>query len=105
MIRVSVIYPQKESAEFDFDYYLSTHLPLVEKLFGEYGMSHWQVDKGVSLSSKQIATFIGAAYLYFDDMDAVKQAFKNQGGEVMADVKNFTTITPEVSFAQVVSES
>ena len=90
--------------EFDFDYYLSTHLPLVEKLYGDYGLNHWQVDKGVNLSDKQPDSFIAAATLYFESLDLVRQAFKNKGSEVMADVKNFTSITPYVSFSEIIEE-
>ena len=35
MIKVSVLYPNSDSATFDMDYYLNTHLPLVAELVGE----------------------------------------------------------------------
>ena len=34
MIKVSVFYPNKPGARFDFDYYTATHLPLVRDKLG-----------------------------------------------------------------------
>jgi uncharacterized protein (TIGR02118 family) len=108
MIRVSIIYPQPNNKSdkvqvFDLDYYHTKHLPLVNELYREYGLSHWQIDQGISLSSRQSASFIAAGYLFFDSIDSVKQAFKNQGAVVMADVKNFTNIEPQISFSEIIA--
>lgn len=100
MIRVSVIYPNKADGQFDFDYYMTTHMPLVAKLYSEYGLKSWRVDKGTCLSSKMPSEFVAACYLEFETLDSVKAAFKNKGGEIMADVKNFTDIGPLVSFGE-----
>ena len=56
MIRMSVIYSHQEDGQFDFDYYLTKHMPLVESLYSELGMQSWQVDRGASLSSKTPST-------------------------------------------------
>lgn len=34
MITVSVIYPHRAGARFDFDYYLRQHMPMVQQLLG-----------------------------------------------------------------------
>jgi len=108
MIRVSIIYPQASNESdkpqvFDLDYYHTKHLPLVNELYSEFGLSHWQIDKGISLSSRQPASFIAAGYLFFDSIDSVKQAFKNQSAAVMADIKNFTNIEPQISFSEIIA--
>jgi uncharacterized protein (TIGR02118 family) len=105
MIRISVIYPNKAEGKFDFEYYLSTHMPLVMSLYGEFGLHSWQVDKGTSMSSKMPGDFVAACYLYFDSMDSAKQALKNKGGQVMADIENFTDIVPAVSFGEMIGQS
>jgi len=102
MIKMSVIYLHKENGQFDFEYYLAKHMPLVESLYSEFGMKNWQVDRGISLSSKTPSNLIACSYLYFDSIDALKIALKSKGGEVMKDVKNFTNIEPEVYFSEVV---
>ncbi|MCJ8273904.1 MAG: EthD family reductase [Psychrosphaera sp.] len=105
MIRLSVIYPNKDNGQFDFDYYMATHMPLVAKLYTEYGLKSWQADKGTSMSSKMPIEFVAACYMDFDSMDSLKQAMKNKGGEVMADLKNFTDIEPAVSFGELLGQS
>jgi hypothetical protein len=41
MIRVTVSYPNTAGARFDLDYYLTTHIPLVEaKLSGRGSTAH-----------------------------------------------------------------
>lgn len=101
MIRVSVIYPRKDDAQFDLDYYTNNHMPLVSRLYGDYGLLDWHVDQGISLSPKVPSDNIVACYMYFDTIDNVKAAFKNEGAKVMQDVANFTDIEPAVTFGQV----
>jgi len=101
MIRVSVIYPRNSQAEFDLDYYTNTHLPLVARLYGNYGLLDWHVDQGISLSAKIPSENIVACYMYFDTLEQVKLAFKNEGAKVMQDVPRFTNIEPKVTFGQI----
>ena len=103
MIRLSVIYPRIDNAKFDLDYYMNTHMPLVSKLYGDYGLQDFQVDEGISLSSKVPSDNIIACYMVFDSLDNLKAALKNEGAKVMADVANFTNIEPTVMFGQVYS--
>ena len=35
---VNVLYPAKEGAKFDLDYYLATHMPLVSKHWSGLGL-------------------------------------------------------------------
>ena len=65
MIRMSVIYSQQENGQFDFDYYLTKHMPLVANLYKDLGMQSWQVDRGASLSSKTPSNIVACAYLLF----------------------------------------
>lgn len=104
MIRVSVVYPNQENGQFDFDYMKNTHMPLVEACYSDFGLIGWQVDQGTSLSSKHPAPVVAIANIYFDSIDSVKTAFKNKGAEVMADTNNFTNIEPTVTTSEVVAE-
>ncbi|HDZ34363.1 MAG TPA: EthD family reductase, partial [Pseudoalteromonas sp.] len=35
MIKVSVLYPNADDAQFDFDYYCNVHIPLIAELLGD----------------------------------------------------------------------
>ena len=96
MIRVSVIYKHDQDTHFDSDYALNTHMPLVEKLYAEFGLVGWDFEVGASLSSKHPSNIAAIASIYFNSIEDVKNAFKNKGAEVMADTKNYTNIEPTV---------
>ena len=40
---IYVSYPRVEGAKFDMDFYLNTHMKLVEKHWGPCGMKDWTV--------------------------------------------------------------
>ena len=48
MYRMSVMYPTKEGATFDFDYYRQTHMPLALEKLKPFGMIRFDIDRGIS---------------------------------------------------------
>jgi uncharacterized protein (TIGR02118 family) len=93
MIRMSVFYPTTEGATFDHDYYKNVHVPLAVKTWGLDGA---QVDKGIN------GPYVAAVHFVFDSMDAVGAALKAEGtAAVMADVPNYTTITPVMQTSEI----
>lgn len=42
---VTVIYPKTETSTFDLDYYMKTHMPLVQEKWGAHGLKNWTVTK------------------------------------------------------------
>jgi uncharacterized protein (TIGR02118 family) len=94
MIRLSVYYPETEGASFDHDYYRDKHVPLCVETWGLDGA---EIDKGVN------GPHVAAVHFKFDSMDALQKAMSNEGtGAVMADVANYTTITPVLQTSEVV---
>ncbi|KAF1973495.1 hypothetical protein BU23DRAFT_414053, partial [Bimuria novae-zelandiae CBS 107.79] len=43
--QTGVLYPRKENANFDMDYYLSKHMPFCERTWKPYGPVSWRVAK------------------------------------------------------------
>jgi hypothetical protein len=79
MIRFSVFYPATEGATFDHAYDTEKHVPLALKT--------WGMDNAV-----------------FDSMEAMGAAMSVPGtADVMADMANYTTITPVTQTSEVVS--
>jgi len=95
MIRLSVFYPQTEGAKFDHDYYRNNHIPLAAKAFG---VATAEIDRGVD------GPYIAAAHFQFADQDALNKAMgSNDTAAVMADVANYTDITPVLQISEIVS--
>ena len=95
MIRLSVFYPTTEGATFDHDYYRTKHVPLAVKAWGLEGA---EIDKGIN------GPYEAAVHFTFDSLDALGAAMGAPGtGEVMADVANYTTITPTMQTSEIVS--
>jgi uncharacterized protein (TIGR02118 family) len=94
MIRVSVYYPKTEGATFDHDYYRDKHVPLACKT---WGLSGAEIDRGVD------GPYEAAVHFKFDSLEAVGAAMGSPDtGAVMADVANYTTITPVLQTSEIV---
>jgi uncharacterized protein (TIGR02118 family) len=95
MIRLSVFYPKGEGSTFDHDYYRDTHVPMALKA---WGLSGAEIDKGVD------GPYVAGVHFKFESTEAVGAAMAAPGtAEVLADVPNFTNITPVLQTSEVVS--
>ncbi len=94
MIRFSVFYPNTEGATFDHEYYVNSHVPLALKTWGLDGA---EIDKGVD------GPYVAAVHFTFESMDAMGAAMGAPGtAEVMADVANYTSISPVIQTSEIV---
>ena len=98
MIRVSVFYPSGdvngEPARFDHEYYKNTHVPLCGKTWNVGA----EIDKGINGPN------LAAVHFFFESMDQFQSAMGSPGtADVMADVANYTNITPVMQISEVVN--
>ena len=92
-IRLSVYYPKTEGATFDHDYYRDKHVPLAVSTWGAKA----EIDKGID------GPYEAAVHFTFDSLEGLAAAMGNEGtGAIMADVANYTTITPVMQTSEVV---
>jgi len=95
MIRVTALYPKTDGATFDHDYFRDTHVPMAMKA---WGLKSAAIDKGLD------GPFEAAVHFEFESMDAVGAAMgSDKTGAVMADMPNYTTITPQLQTSEIVS--
>lgn len=95
MIQVSVYYPSSEDSTFDHDYYHANHVPLVQKAWNPIST---RVEKGVN------GPHVAAVHVTFSSMDDFNTAMGSPlTGEVMADVANYTNITPVMQISDIIS--
>lgn len=101
MIKVSVLYPHDKSKKFDFEYYMDHHMPLVKEKLGA-ACKGAEVDKGIEGGRPgSDPVYVVVAHMLFDSHEAYVNAFAPVGKEIMADVPNFTDITPQVQVSDV----
>ena len=97
MHRVSVLYPNAADTKFDFDYYLSKHVPWVSGLVGQ----KIEVRRGIASASGSAAPFICVATIFIDSVDSFKAIFAVHGPKILADIPNYTNSEPFVQFDEV----
>ena len=96
MIRIAISYPKTKNnnptEQFDMDYYRERHMALVEINYLPHGLIRWELD------IPQIG--LGEP-LYFTNLQEVKNAFKQAGSIVLADIINFTNVTPIIVVSEI----
>ncbi len=96
MIRLSVFYPRSDNSTFNHDYYKDSHIPLCLKTWG-LDASAAEIDRGVD------GPYVAAVHFRFDSAEALGAAMSAPGtGEVLADVPNYTNITPVMQTSEIV---
>ncbi len=95
MIRMSVFYPASDGATFDHDYYRDHHVPLCQTTWNPVSAT---IDKGVDGPN------VAAVHITFESAEAMQAALAHEGSAaIMADVANYTTITPVIQVSEVVA--
>jgi len=79
------------------DYYMSSHMPLVQKKWGSYGLKSWKV-----INFGPDAEYCVQATLEFGSMEEFKKAGGGpEAAEVMGDVENFADKKPIIIAGEV----
>jgi len=95
----TVTYPSKGDARFDFDYYLKKHIPMVCGLLG----TSIEVCKGTSPTPDAPPAFVCVARIKIAGPEAFALAMAKHGPEIIADVPNYTNITPVIQIDEVLT--
>lgn len=102
MIRVSVLYPQGSgSTLFDMNYYLNTHIPMVQQKLGKACRSI-TVEQGLTGSTADaLPSFVVITQMTFDTMQSFQTAFAPHAAAIKADTINYTKITPILQISEI----
>jgi uncharacterized protein (TIGR02118 family) len=104
MIRVSVLCPHRDGAKFDHDYYARKHMPMVGDRLKPFGLLRYEIDRGIAGGAPGApAPFVAACHLYFTAPTEFQKGIGTHGKEFMADVPNYTNITPQMQISEIVS--
>ncbi len=94
-VRMSVYYPSGENEQFDHDYYRDVHIPLCQTTW----QPAWtEVERGLT------GPFVASVHFTFASREAMDEALAAGGtGAILADIRNYTTITPQTQVSEVVT--
>lgn len=102
MIKVSVMYPYKEGARFDHDYYRDKHMPMVKDKMGA-ACKFYTVDKGIAGGTPGAPpVYVGMCHLYCESVQAFQAGFGPHAKAIMGDIPNYTDLSPVVQISEVV---
>ncbi|MFW2828937.1 EthD family reductase [Sphingomonas sp. ID0503] len=93
---VQVMYPPEDT--FDWDYYLSTHMPMVEREM-KY-LRKWSVLRGIDDGVPK--TYGAIAVLTFDNAGQWAEDFATVGPKLLADIPMYTKTQPAIQVSDVV---
>ena len=101
MIRVSVMYPNKQGSHFDITYYCTKHIPMVRELLGA-ALLKVDVEEGISGTTPDSpAAFLAIGHLSFESVAAFQKAFAPHAAQIRADVPNYTDSSPSIQISNV----
>ncbi|KAL2836414.1 hypothetical protein BJY01DRAFT_222025 [Aspergillus pseudoustus] len=74
---LTLLYPNDPDAKFNLDYYVKSHMPMVEKEFRTHGLRGWQVSRFLSTVSGEPAPYAIQASLEFGTQEELENALKS----------------------------
>lgn len=96
---VTIIYPNKDGAKFDFDHYMNKHIPVTRKVFGD----SIEIHKGISAVDGSPAPFICLLKIPISSKEEFLSTMEQHGAELVADIPNYTNVEPIVQFDEVLA--
>jgi uncharacterized protein (TIGR02118 family) len=101
VIKVSVLYPNRQGSTFDIGYYCTKHIPMVRRLIGP-ALKGVAVEQGISgQSAGSSAPFLAMGHLVFDSVEAFQTAFASHATAIIADIPNYTNSQPTIQISEV----
>lgn len=100
-LSLQVIYPAEGDTTFDMDYYLGTHMPMVDAHMGT-NIQQVLVTRGVAGGPDTPPGFHAIATMTFADQEALDAAMA-AAGPVIDDISNFTNAKPQMLIGEVIA--
>lgn len=101
MVCISVLYPYAHGKQFDHEYYASKHMPLVRERFRGFGLSRYEIDRGLTAAAPgSAAPYTCVGRLYFNTVDEFQNAMAAHAPEILGDIPNYTDIEPQIQVSQ-----
>jgi uncharacterized protein (TIGR02118 family) len=104
MVKISILYPNRENGRFDMDYYVNTHMPLSIQLLSVHpGFKGVSVEHGVGGGAPDAApTYVAMCHFLFDSFESFLAAFNPNAPVLQGDMPNYTDIESIIQISEVV---
>src|SRR5689334_19846510 len=97
---VTILYPNKPGAKFNFDYYIHKHLPMTRKLFGD----NVEVRRGICSAFGEPPAFLCITRIWITtSIDEFMSVMKDKGHGLIKDIPNYTDVEPTIQFDDVLT--
>lgn len=101
MYKVSILYPVREGATFDFEYYCQQHMPMVKEKLGT-ACTGIAVDKGIGGGEPDSPpAYVAIGYILADDLGQLMAGVAEHGESFREDVHNYTNIDPVIQVNEI----
>ncbi len=103
MKKISILYPNRPNARFDFGYYVQTHMPRSIQLLSTHpGFKGVSVERGIGGGMPGTeAPYIAMCHFRFDSVESFTEAYTPHAAELQGDITNYTDMEPVVQFNEV----
>lgn len=99
MYILTIHYPNSDGATFDFDYFHQQHLPRVGIAFRPFGLGWATVMRGEESIDGTPPAYFAITVLSFPTEQAAREAAASESAKgLLADLTNFTSVTPQMQF-------
>jgi uncharacterized protein (TIGR02118 family) len=98
-----MLYRNTPDAQFDFDYYVNTHLVDFKRRMSEFSLSSFEVQKCISTMRGDPPDYLCITHLDFDDRDRMTAGFAKHGTELKAAFAEYTNVQPEITVCKIAS--
>jgi uncharacterized protein (TIGR02118 family) len=107
MIKISILYPNISGARFDFDYYLSKHMPRSIELLSQHaGYRSVSVERGIGgTEPNSPPQYLAACFYIFDSIESFVEVFMPHAAELQGDMPQYTNIPAEIQFNEILIAS
>ena len=86
---MTIVYAYSPDVRFDFDYYESTHMPLIMRLYGD-SISRFELRRGLPGADGAPPPYIATITIWIADVEAFEAAAAEHQAGIRADVEKFT---------------
>ncbi|MCF2442404.1 EthD family reductase [Dyadobacter sp. CY345] len=102
MFKITVVYPRAAEDDFNIGYYIDSHTPLVKELLGPYGLVKVDIEVGIAGAAPgSEPPYELICGIFFSDLVSLQTGMDAQGPILIADIPNFTSVTPIMQISRV----